>query len=85
MRTLAGTISLFTFVYLLGFVRLETRYAQGIILVAPGTTSLNDHNTFSGLWLLVPLTLGIYLIVTGELEFWQARRGKQRGAPPSIR
>ena len=73
MRTLAGTISLFTFVYLLGFIRLN-QSATGILLVAPGTTSWNVHNEFSALWLLVPLMLGLYLVVTGEIEYWRDRK-----------
>ena len=76
MRTIAGILCFFLLFYMLTFVQLNSK-ADGIVLIAPGTTSANEWNMHSCWWLVLPVVFGIYLLVTGEMDYLAAKKRKK--------
>ncbi len=79
MRTIAGILCFFLLMYMLTFVQLNSK-ADGILLVAPGTLSANEWNMHSAWWLALPIIFGVYLLVTGEKDYYEAKEKKKRKA-----
>ena len=72
MRSIAGILCFFLLFYMLTFVRL-TSAADGIVLIAPGTTSFNEWNMYSPYWLAFPIIIGAYFLITGEIEYFMKK------------
>ena len=75
MRTIAGILCFFLFVYMLTFVHL-TSDSRGVVLIAPGTASFNALNMYSVWWLILPVFFGFYFIITSELDYYNNKRRK---------
>lgn len=81
MRILYGLLSVFIFVYMLNFAKAKYIKENGHITGKTGLTLefeniATNGNTYtcSIYWLLIPLSFGAYLIISGEIEYYQNKK-----------
>jgi len=70
MRILSGIASLVLFVWMLSLVHLTNGRE---LVLRFGAGGWNDLNTYSSYWLLLPLLFGLYLCITGEIDYWKQK------------